>query len=329
MQGGLYLVLLALATAGWGVFYYKKDYHPQPVRTLMQLFLIGLFSMIPVFLYREIYQHFLPRLAEYRLFQPLFNSALAAGVTVFFANLVILAGLLFFLSGALSLVTSFFRHDILDNIRNALSDEPLGFTAVSVMLGTLVALERLFAPWGQAGLLYGTVGAVLFLTVIEEFVKHLVVRFVDDKKLRDVDDAITLSVMVGLAFAFIETLVYAYAARDASLIIYRALISLPVHVVASGIFGYYYGQAHFAKPLVQKEKPPLMLARVLHLNRVAVYREEKIVEGLFFATLFHAFCNLLFEASLAFVTVPVLMLGAWVLTRFYKRGRQIFAQASS
>ena len=94
-------------------------------------------------------------------------------------------------------------------------------------------------------------GTILFLTIIEEYIKHLVVRFVDDKKIKDIDDAITLSIMVGLALSFTETIIYAIIAGDFGLMFYRAFLSLPVHLVASGIFGYYYGLAHFSKPLLE------------------------------------------------------------------------------
>ena len=42
----------------------------------------------------------------------------------------------------------------------------------------------------------------------EKIGAQLVVRATDDKKLADIDDAITLSIVVGLAFAFIETIIY-------------------------------------------------------------------------------------------------------------------------
>ena len=127
------------------------------------------------------------------------------------------------------------------------------------------------------------------------------------------------------------TLIYAISSGDLSLIIYRALLSLPVHLVASGIFGYYYGLAHFSKPLTEAtvgEKKYRWnikwLHKVLSLKRSTVYEEEKIIEGLGLATLFHATCNVLFELNLAFVVVPILVIGLWLLSYFYKESHVLY-----
>jgi RsiW-degrading membrane proteinase PrsW (M82 family) len=157
------------------------------------------------------------------------------------------------------------------------------------------------------------------------------VKFVDDKKLKDIDDAITLSIMVGLAFSLIETFIYAYLAGDMSLMIYRAFLSIPVHIVASGIFGYFYGLAHFAKPLVKAnggEKTYKfnikLLHKVLTLKKSTIYEEEKIMAGLFFATFFHAICNVLFELNFAFVVIPILVLGLLALSYLYKKSHVLY-----
>jgi len=166
-------------------------------------------------------------------------------------------------------------------------------------------------------------GSILFLAIIEEYIKHLMVRITDDKKLRDIDDAITLSIVVGLAFAFIETIIYSVIAGDMHIIFYRAMISVPIHLVASGIIGYYYGLAHFAKPITEIEgiKKEAWLAKLLTLKKSTVYREEKMVEGIFFATVFHAAMNFLFEVNLGFLAVPFVVLGIVIIFRFYKLGQ--------
>jgi len=154
------------------------------------------------------------------------------------------------------------------------------------------------------------------------------VRFTDDKKIKDVDDAITLSIVAGLAFALIETLIYAIISKDFSIIIYRSLLSIPVHLIASGIFGYYYGLALFAKPITKKTEGEKTyrfnikwIHKILTLKRSAIYEETKMVEGLGLAVLFHATCNILFELNLAFMVVPLIIGGLILLSHFYKESR--------
>ena len=241
-------------------------------------------------------------------------------------NLILLSLLLFILSGMVSMALNFFNHTTLLNLKNAIKEEPLGFTIVSVLLGMMIYGQT----WAQNILkkpIVGTIlGSILFLAIIEEYIKHLMVRITDDKKIKNIDDAITLSIVVGLAFAFIETIIYSIAVGDISLIFYRSMVSIPIHLVASGIFGYYYGLAHFAKPIVklrggEKTYRIKLFHRLLTLKKSAVYKEEKIVEGIFFATIFHAAMNLFFEFSLGYLAIPFIIIGIVTIFRLYKIGQ--------
>jgi RsiW-degrading membrane proteinase PrsW (M82 family) len=327
----LYVTLLVLATFLWGYIFYKKDYHPQPFKVIAQVFGIGLFAMIPVFAYKYIYQHYLPMLADYRIFKPLIESFILSGVLYFLFNLILLSAVLFIISGIVTGLLTFFKHETLQNIKKSLKEDEFGFVTVSIMIGLLVYIESFFENILNISIINTAIGTILFLSVIEEYIKHLMVSFTDDKKLKDIDDAITLSIVVGLAFSLIETFVYAFLAGDMSLMIYRAFLSMPVHIVASGIFGYFYGLAHFAKPIMQAnggEKTYRFnlkwLHKILTLKKSTVYEEEKIVEGLFLATLFHALCNVLFELNFAFVVVPILVIGFFVLSHFYKKSHILY-----
>ena len=123
------------------------------------------------------------------------------------------------MSGILAMVLTIFKHETIHNMRKALEKEELSFIAVSMIMGGLIFFETIAEKTWSIHIIQTALGAVLFLTIIEEYIKHLIVRFIDDKKLKDIDDAITLSIMVGLAFALIETAIYAISSGDLSLII--------------------------------------------------------------------------------------------------------------
>ena len=327
----LYIASLVVATFVWGYIFYKKDYHPQPFKVIAQIFGIGLFSMVPVFAYKYIYQNFLPMLSEYQIFQPLLSSSILSGIFFFLINLILLSTLLFVISGVLTGLLTLFKHETIQNIKDALRDSEFGFITVSILIGFLIYFETFFQNILSIPIVSTILGTILFLSIIEEYVKHLIVRFVDDKKLKDIDDAITLSIIVGLAFAFMETLIYSFASGDMSLIFYRSLLTIPIHVIASGIFGYYYGLAHFAKPLTKAtvgEKTYRFnfkwLHKILTFKRSTVYEEEKIIEGMGLAVLFHTTCNVLFELNLAFVVIPILVIGLIVLSYLYKDSHVLY-----
>ena len=327
----LYATLLVIATLIWGFIFYKKDYHPQPLKVIAQVFIIGLCSMIPLFGYNYVYRNFVPALAEYSIFRPLLDSFILEGMFFFMINIIMLAILIFVLSGILTLALTFFKYETLENIKKSLKEDELCFVTVSVIIGILIYFEAFFEKIFSMPIVTSILGAILFLSVIEEYIKHLIVRFTDDKKLKDVDDAITLSIVVGLSFALMESLIYGIANGDMSIVVARALITMPVHIVASGIFGYFYGLSHFAKPLVKNnggEKTYKFnfkwLHRIFTFKRSTVYEEEKIIEGLGLASLFHAVCNLLFEIDLAFMAVPIIVIGLLIIFHLYKESRVIY-----
>ena len=324
MQFIFYVALMAIATFIWGYLFYKKDYHPQPVKVIVQTFIIGLFAMAPIFGYKFIYQNYLPMLSYSEILKPLFESPLLSGLIIFIINLFLLSLILFVFTTILSLVLIIFNHETLHSLKRAFEEEELGFEAVSVMIGLFLIgagyVEKMF----DVSIVYSILGVTIFLAIIEEYVKHLIVRLSDDKKIKDFDDAITLSIMVGLAFAFMENIIYAIVTKEPSLILYRTLLSMPIHLTASGIFGYYYGLAHFATPIVKAEHKQKtyhihlkFIHKVLTLKRSTIFEEEKIMEGLAFATIFHGGCNILFEINKAFIVIPILVFGIIMISHLY------------
>jgi len=99
----------------------------------------------------------------------------------------------------------------------------------------------------------------MIVGVIEEYMKHLSVRATDDDKFMNIDDAIEYSIIAALGFAFIENIMYFYfiwihQGVDALFIsfIFRSIFSTFAHILFSGIYGYFYGIAHFAKPILEE-----------------------------------------------------------------------------
>ena len=287
--------------------------------------------MVPVFGYKYIYVNFLPQLSEIRILEPLLESALLSGLLFFFLNMLVVIVLLTSLTSAISLVLTRFKHDTLENIEGTLKDDEFEYVTMSSMIALLIFAERILERFLDVSIIHTIVGVIMFLAIIEEYVKHLMVRFIDDKKIKDIDDAITLSIIVGLAFSFIETIVYAITTKDMSLVIPRALLTMPVHLIASGIFGYYYGLARYAEPILEAEHKQKRyrlkfkhLHTVLRMKKSDIYEEEKTAQGLVLATIFHTTANLLFELNLAYITVPLIVLGMMILSYFYKESHILY-----
>ena len=153
--------------------------------------------------------------------------------------------------------------------------------------------------------------AALWVGVYEETAKHWIVKKVDDGFFSSIDDAIQYSIIGALGFAFLENILYFHSIWNNPLIDnfwfyygFRSMGSMFLHVFASGIFGYYYGVAHFAQPVLQDKlrlgkRFPLIgwLHRVLHLKSETLFHEEKILEGLLLAAVLHGTFDFLMGMS--------------------------------
>ncbi|MFC1655887.1 PrsW family intramembrane metalloprotease [Patescibacteria group bacterium] len=172
----------------------------------------------------------------------------------------------------------------------------------------------------------------MFVGVIEEVSKIISVRVVDNKAIRSIDDAIELCIVAALGFAFIENIIYfnniaAVRGMDQLFFpfIFRSLFSTFAHVMFSGIFGYFYGVAHFAEPILKEElrnkRHPIMklFHKIFHIRRPVLFHHEKIVEGFVIASLLHAFFNIFLEMEWAFMIIPFLAGGYATLVYLLKK----------
>ena len=180
----------------------------------------------------------------------------------------------------------------------------------------------------------GVVASFAFVGVLEEYMKNIVVRATDRKNLACIDDAIEFCIIAALGFAFIENIMYFfyiwnYQGFESLFIsfIFRSIFSTFAHLLFSGVYGYYYGVAHFAKPILQEEmknnQHPIIawVHKVFHLKSETIFHEEKMMEGLLFSLVLHAFFNIALELGLTFIIVPYLVIGYIFLSYLFKQKR--------
>lgn len=177
--------------------------------------------------------------------------------------------------------------------------------------------------------------------LLEEYGKNMVVRITDRDAFKSVDDAIIFSIIAALGFSFLENILYFYYIwhyqNFNNLLmpfIFRSLFSTFAHVFFSGIYGYFYGVACFASEFWQEElrekrgKLVTLLQKILTFKSVYIFKEIKIMEGLFWAVLLHAAFNIFLEMNWTFLIVPFLFVGFFLLTWLLdqKEYHKIFAR---
>lgn len=172
----------------------------------------------------------------------------------------------------------------------------------------------------------------MIVGIIEEIMKLMSVKAVDDDEIKDIDDAIEFFVIAALGFSFTENILYFYniwiGQGPSNLFLpflFRSSFSTSAHLIFSGILGYYYGTAHFAKPILQEEirKNRRHWTNTLHklfsFRREKLFYEERIFEGLLIAIGLHALFNIFLEMNWTFMIVPFLMSGHLALNYLFNK----------
>lgn len=228
----------------------------------------------------------------------------------------LVAVLLLFLAGMLSTIPILF-YDALT--RHAVT---LNFFFFSITPLSFQSVARLFV---QSGLgVQGTTAILLtsFLSftcvaVVEEMSKYWAMRHSAPQFFRSIDDVLQLSIMVAIGFAFAENVINPTyftafvreyllhgAARDVRAflgnVLGRSVLTSMVHIVSTGVLGYFSGLAFFA-PSYLADRAMLgltsrvrsVLARLLHVSEIRLFRVQMLAMGICAAVFLHGMFNLL------------------------------------
>lgn len=332
----------------WGYLFYRQS--PERKDLTILSFCAGVLSVVPIFTVLgtfgsspiklgdihipglNLYTH-IQTIANHGSFDRLLIYILVCIIS-FFAMYVIVGVIIFLLdvlSGEQS-IRSF------EKILSRSFEAPFIFVTLGVVMGLLAYAF----DWSLNHVLWHS----LMIGAVEEFAKHLVVRFADENKFRTINDAIEFSIIVALGFAFLENILYfvdriwlapcssmeikageclfnpatgTYTHQVGYLLlpfIFRSFFSTLAHIISSALFGYYYGLAVFANEEVKEYarrgnslnfKFLSFLHRGLHLKANTLFREEKIVEGATFAMIFHGLYDFLLDDAVTKLIGPQLM----------------------
>ena len=199
---------------------------------------------------------------------------------------------------------------------NTFKDDAIGFANVNIIPVTVLA-------------------TFMVVGIIEEVAKFAAVKIIHHKKMNSITDAIEFFIIVALGFSFAENIIYFYnimQVRGADNIflpfIFRSLFSTFAHVMFSGILGFYYGLALFAEPVLKesynRDKWPVLrkIASIFHLDRIKIFQDGQITQGLIIAVLLHALFNIFLEMNWTFLIIPFLT-GGFILLSYLFENRRV------
>lgn len=176
------------------------------------------------------------------------------------------------------------------------------------------------SQWPMLGSTPMTVASMFlsFLLVgfIEEGSKFWVMRKTGAPMATSIDDVLQFSIVVAIGFAFAENVtktgyflgfVRQYLmgpeqdwAAFLGNVAGRSVLTSMVHIVSTGIMGYFYGIAMFATPYLKEceargihHRLSMYLHKILGVESATIFRRQMILTGFFFAIVLHALSNFL------------------------------------
>lgn len=186
--------------------------------------------------------------------------------------------------------------------------------------------EHVSAGGGLASAMATSLLTFAFVALIEEGSKYWVLTRSARPLFRSIDDVLQLSIVVAIGFAFAENVVnpvyftafvreYLLGAASPDMLAFlgnvlgRSVLTTMVHVLSTGVMGYFFAVALFAGPYLRQrhaEGHAYRLTRWIHaLLRVpeeSVFRVNMLATGFAAAVVLHAVFNFL-------VTIPEMLPG--------------------
>ncbi|MCB9809919.1 PrsW family intramembrane metalloprotease [Candidatus Peribacteria bacterium] len=323
--------LSMLPIMAW-VWYFNQN-HPEKARYVLVTFTAGMLSIIPIKLYEQYWDIALWKFEHIDLFRAIADLVHLPSLDTLLAyvSLNTLVSLGFY---CFSLVMMFLLEVVLlrdNSLKTFLHkakvafESPWIFASVGVLTGLLA--------YGVNSTLSHVAWLFIVVGMLEEYLKHLVLRFSGEDKICSVDDALQYAIFVALGFAFIENIMYLLDFATLNPIgtrmfwmfyLLRSSVSVLAHVSFSGILGYFYGIAQFSHRVMREASSTAhpfkcLLQRLLHCKKCTLYHEEKMMEGMLIAMGLHAVFNVLLEYNRLQYVIPMILLLFFVILQLYHR----------
>jgi len=195
------------------------------------------------------------------------------------------------------------------------------------------------------GLVVNAVLATFFVFLgvgaMEEYMKFWIMRLISKNWFQSIDDVIHLAIVSALGFAFLENILYFSAnwgkLSAAGFLVFallRVTVVTMVHMLCSGILGYYYGMAFFASPVLQiqyskKKQHPVIqfIKKILHSRSSDIFYDEMYSIGLILSMVTHALYDFIFTINKVIFGIPLvvpaifiyLFGGYWFLMKLFQK----------
>lgn len=295
-----FLTILAISLIPillWGIYFYLKNPRKQSLSEIFKIFSLGILSVFPVFIFHKwlwggafkMINQIWPALKHPLIFGLLELFLMVLFILFFIAIFAITHSLQLRIFYRLPWYQSF----------STIYKRLYSLTPVIFFFGIFVLIELFYSFTHTEIFVLSVLGTTLIFSILEEYFKYIINPFLVYKKINSVGTAMVHALYVGLAFAFVENLLFYSQLENSNffhVFAYRSLFTTLMHVGTSGIIGYFYGLSLFGNAIlanqeIEKSKygVPSWLKNLL--QKTTVYKSILITQGFFLASLLHAIFN--------------------------------------
>jgi len=315
-----FIALSAIPIFLW--LYFLRNHIPQKKSYVVLTFVAGMISVVPIKLYEHYWNNTLLQFKHLNIFRYLSEilniDSLDSLTSYIMMTVLVLCGIFFFVAFLMFLLEIFTKDNsvkVFEQKMFKIFESPLFFISIGIILGIVAFFSSLS--------LHEKVWFFMMVGILEEFTKHLVLRFSDEEKVKSVSDAMQYAIIVALGFAFIENIMYfetmskltSLSIREwVMLMVLRSIFSVGAHILFSAILGYFYGVSKFsekiyAHDLLEYKHVFIQYAhKILHMKGAVLFHEQKMMEGVILAMLAHGIFNSLLEFNLMQLVIPYLLI---------------------
>ena len=326
------LAIVCLFPIGAWIYFFQSKKHEKKFFVFLT-FIAGMLSVIPIKLYERYWDISVWKLEHINLLESLSELAHMPNLGRFTAFVVVTGGVAFgmfvfaaMLVGIVELLSGANTENVYKKKCRKVAESPFFFINVGLLcaIAAFVLSTEVSKP----------VWVFIVVGMLEEYIKHLMLRFSDEENIYSVKDALAFAVIIALGFAFIENILYLWKHiniqenwHESIFVLYllRSTVSTMAHVCFSAIFAYFYGIAHFSREIylqdIAHNRHIILrwLHRILHMKGSTLFHEEKMMEGMLLAMGLHALFNCLLEyqmmGSMLFLLGAMLGVVLWLFEK--------------
>lgn len=311
----------------WGSYFYLKNPRKEDSLSVVKIFGLGMTSILPVLLFHTWLVGSVEKNLEkaWSIFEhPFLKAAFELGMLVLF---IIAFASIFAIINQLIIAFSQQKNDARRIQKTSVYKKLYNLTPILALFVVLLGVDGISNIAFQKSVVLSIVGSIIVFAAVEEYFKYMINPFLVRTKIHSIGTAMVHALYVGLAFAFVENLLFFYVNSESEnlqgILVFRTFFTTMLHIGASGILGYFYGMSLFSGSIltnyeIERGKYNLPFWLSAFFKKETIHQSVAVSRGFFIAALIHSIFNILLNFGMRLLAgglVVVLTMGVIALLR--------------